>query len=243
MTDNMKIDLNDIVKKSLKKTGLMIDRPKAVSVPTMSVVKESYVAEPKKYGQVSEFATAKAKDAHYKLYTDAVEALNKVSTELDTVSTEDVSPEHSVWSNLKCDEVKLLNTVWLHELYFANCFDPHSEIYMESISYLRLERDFGNFEKWQKSFIACAMAAGDGWAVTGYDMFLKKYITVTIEWDASYVPVGFYPIIVLDCHTHAYWKDYLNDRKNYIVAFMRELAWNTIDERVTKAEKIAEVLK
>lgn len=224
---NLNIDLDRVVLESLEKSGLKRAKEQ---------LDESYVAEPKKYGQVSEFATQKTKDAHYALYEKAVQDLNRVSAELDNHGAEN-------WGELKSEESFLLNKVWLHELFFANCFDPHSEVYMDSITYLRLERDFGSFEEWQKCFINCAMTVQNGWAVTGYHMFLKRYITVPIEGNTGDVPVGFYPIIVLDCHEHSYWKDYLGDRKNYVVAFMRELAWNIINERTTRVEKIAEVLK
>ena len=136
-----------------------------------------------------------------------------------------------------------MDSVWLHELYFSNCFDPHSEVYMDAMSYLRLERDFGTFEDWQKDFMACGMAAGNGWAVCGYNLFLKRYVNTLVTGDSQDVMLGVYPLVVVDMHEHAYFKDYQTDKKSFLVAMMRELNWTVIEERFKKAESIHEVLK
>lgn len=223
------IDVEAIVKKSLD--------------PVLDDLNESYVAEPKAYNQVSEFVSQKTKDAHTALYQGYVETLNRVSAELDTVPRGEADSKHSAFRGLKLDETYNLNSVWLHELYFANCFDPHSEIYMDSVAYLRLERDFGTFQDWQKDLMACAMACGNGWAVCGYNIFLKRYVNVMISNHSQDVMMGLYPLVVLDMHEHAYFKDYQTDKKSYIIAMMRELNWNVIKERFTKAEGIHNLLK
>jgi superoxide dismutase len=55
--------------------------------------------------------------------------------------------------------------------------------------------------------------------------------------------LGLYPVIVIDMWEHAYSKDYLDDKRNYLISRMREIDWNVVEERVNKAERIAEVLK
>jgi len=42
---------------------------------------------------------------------------------------------------------------------------------------------------------------------------------------------------------HAYYKDYLNDKKSYLIAQMREFNWNVIEERVKKAESVGQAVK
>lgn len=224
------IDVEGIVKKSLE--------------PVINeALNESYVAEPKTYNQVSEFVSQKTKEAHTALYRGYVDTLNRVSAELDTAPRGDADSKHSAFRGLKLDETYNMNSVWLHELYFANCFDPHSEVYMDSMSYLRLERDFGTFEDWQKDFMACAMACGNGWAVCGYSMYLKRYVVTMVSNHSQDAMLGLYPLVVLDMHEHAYFKDYQSDKKSYIIAMMRELNWNVIEERFKKAESLHEVLK
>lgn len=229
------LDVDAIVKASIRKH------------PVIAVAKgkldESYVAEPKPYKQVSELVSQKTKDSHTELYKKYVETLNGVSAELDTADRSAADAKHSQFRSLKLDEAYNLNSVWLHELYFANCFDPHSEVYMDSKAYLRLERDFGTFDDAQKDMIACAMSAGNGWLVTAYSMFLKRYINTMISNQSQDVMLGLYPLIVIDMHEHAYYRDYLTDKKSYLIAMMRELNWTVIEERFLKAEAIHEVLK
>ena len=233
-------ELDSLLKKAVKESLLKNNPISEILVDNS--LDEAYVAEPKKFKQVTEFVTQKTKDAHSDLYKGYVESLNKVSAELDTANRSEANPRHSEFKSLKKDEVYNLNAVWLHELYFANCFDPHSEITMDSLSYMRLERDFGTFEDWQKDFMACANSAGVGWAVCGYHMFLQRYVNTFVGSHDRNVMLGIYPVVVLDMWEHAH-RDYLNDKKSYIVSQMRELNWNVIEERVNKAEQIAQALK
>jgi len=204
---------------------------------------ESYRHDPKPFKQVSEFVSQKTKSAHTDLYKGYVESLNKTSAELDTVDKSEINSRHCQFRSLKIDEVFNLNASWLHELYFANCFDPHSEIVMDSTSFLRIERDFGSFEDWQRDFMAFALFSQNGWAVMGYHMFLRRYFNVMIDGHDGHVPVGFYPVVVVDMWEHSYFKDYLEDKKSYLIAQMREFNWSTIEERIKKVESMAQVLK
>lgn len=227
----------------LKQTVKKAITEQTVSLPEVESLNEAYVAEPKVFKQVSEFSTQKTKDAHTNLYKGYVETLNKVSAKLDSVDKSSADSKHSDYRSLKLDEVYNLNASWLHELYFANAFDPHSEITMDSMSYMRLERDFGTFEEWQQDFMACALSAGSGWAVCGYHMFLQRYVNTVVSHHSGDVMLGLYPVIVVDMWEHAYYRDYLTDKKSHLIARMREFDWNVIEERFNKAESIAQVLK
>lgn len=225
--------IEQVVTDTLQKEGVLGDEQLA----------ESYVAAPKTYPQVSEFVSQKTKEAHKVLYQNYVETLNRVSAELDTAERSEADSKHSDFRSLKLDETYNLNAVWMHELYFANCFSPSSEIYMDSIAYMRMERDFGTFEDAQKEMMACALSCGNGWMVTGYNLFLKRYVNTFISNHSQDVMLGLYPVIVIDMHEHAYYKDYLTDKKSYLIAQMRELNWNVIEERFKKAENLHEVIK
>lgn len=228
------LDIESIVKHSIKNDPL---------VSGLRNVNESYVAEPKTYKQVSELVSQKTKTAHVELYKGYVESLNKVSAELDTVDRSVADSRHSALRSLKLDESLNLNSVWLHELFFANCFDPHSEVFMDTKSYMRLERDFGTFEDWQKDAMATALASGNGWLVCGYNMFLRRFVNTIVTGHNGDAMIGVYPVIVIDMHEHAYARDYLTDKKSYLVTMMRELNWDVIESRFLKAESIHEVLK
>ena len=227
----------------LKQTVKNVIAQQTSTLPKTESLDESYVADPKVFKQVSEFSTQKTKDAHIELYKGYVETLNKVSAKLDTADRGAADSKHSEYRSLKLDEVYNLNATWLHELYFANAFDPHSEITMDSLSYLRLERDWGTFEDWQRDFMACAMSAGSGWAVCGYHTFLQRYVNTVVSHHSGDVMLGLYPVIVVDMWEHAYYRDYLTDKKSHLVARMREFNWNVIEDRFNKAESMAQVLK
>ncbi len=231
LIDGLTID--SILKKSVKES-ISVNKPS---------LDEAYVAEPKPFKQVSELLSQKAKDMHTGLYKNYVESLNSVSAELDTADRSAANPRHSEFRSLKLDEAYNLNAVWLHELYFANCFDPHSEIVMDSQAYLKLQRDFGAFDAWQKDFMATAMSAGNGWAVCGYHMFLRRFVNMIVSHHSGDVMLGVFPVIVVDMWEHSYIRDYLSDKKSYLVSQMKEFNWNVIEERFKRAESIAQAVK
>lgn len=226
-----KINLVKIVKESLEMAG----------VPKRDVT-ESLVAQQKRYPQVSEMISQKTKDAHERLYKAYIEKFNRISAELDSVS-KDTDSNGATYRNLKIDETFNLNGIWLHELYFSNCFDPHSEVYADSYAYLHLQRDFGSFEVWQQQFVATALSAREGWAVCGYNVFLKKYVNTIIDGHSNNVMLGLYPILVIDLWSHSHYRDYLDDKQSYLISQMREINWTVVEERVKRAERIGEALK
>ena len=202
---------------------------------------ESYVVQAKKYNLPTELLSEKNKKEHQQLLAKYVKALNEVSTKLDTVSREDSNLNHSEFRALKIDEVYNLNAAYLHALFFENISDQRSLITMDSMAFMRLERDFGSFDAWQKDFVACCLSARNGWGVTVYNTMLKRYINVVIDLHHHNIPMGSHPIIVMDCWEHSYYRDYLSDRKTYVYGMMKELDWKEIDERFKKAEKISKI--
>ena len=141
-------------------------------------INESYVVQAKKYDLSTDLLSDKNKDAHQKLLENYVKTLNEVSTKLDTVSRDDSNLNNSEFRSLKIDEVYNMNAAYLHALFFENISDQRSIITMDSMAFMRLERDFGSFDAWQKDFVACALSARNGWALTVYSRMLKRYINV-----------------------------------------------------------------
>jgi len=225
------IDLNEIIKSSIKND------------PNLKQLDEAFHAEEKKFNQVSDLISQKTKSSHEALYKNYVETFNKISIVVDSVDRNSANSNNSDYRSAKLDETYNLNGMWLHELYFANCFSPSSEIYADSMSYIRLQRDFGSFANWQKDFIAAALSCGQGWVITGYHLFLKKYVTTIVSCNSQDVMVGLLPIIVVDMHEHSYYRDYATDKMSYIISQMKELNWNVIEDRIRKSEAINEAIK
>lgn len=233
MTDEKLIlteeSLRDIVKKSVLKQDPSLE--------------EAYVSEPKPFKQATDLISQRTKDGHQTLYLDHVQTLNRVSAEIDGINRSEADSQHSAYRSTKLDETCNLNAKWLHELYFANCFDENSEIYMDSRAHIRLSAEFGEFDRWQKDFIACATSAGEGWAVCGYNMHLQRYVNTFISQNSSDVMLGLYPLIVVDMWSHAYHRDYVVDKKSYIISMMREFNWNVVEDRFEIVENISKVIK
>ena len=220
-----------------------IERIISESLNIKAPLDESLVAQQKTFNLATEFQSGATKKAHYGLYHKYLEAFNRINAELDTVDRSAASSNGSVYRSLKEDETYNMNAVYLHELYFANISDLASNISMETLTYMRLARDFGDFDKWQNDFIACCLSARCGWAVTYYNTYTQSYMNAFIDLHSLQVPVGCIPILVMDVWQHAYYRDYLSDVKTYTYAMMKEINWSAVEERIKRTEKVAMVLK
>jgi superoxide dismutase, Fe-Mn family len=204
---------------------------------------EALVAQEKQFQLNTDYLTGKNKENHKELYRQYLKDFNEISAKLDAVDKTSAGSNSSNYRSLKNDETYNMNGAYLHELYFANISDVNSEIKMDSLSYMRLQRDFGSFDDWQRDFLACCTASRCGWAITYLNTYTQKYMNCVIDLHSQNVPVGFYPIIVMDLWQHAYYRDYLKEAKTYSTAMMKELNWNIIEKRVEKADRILQIIR
>lgn len=211
--------------------------------PEQTRLAEAYVVSASKYEMSTEKLSEENKLAHQELMEGYAKSLNEISAALDTADRDNANPNNSAFRNLKMDEVHNLNASFLHGMFFENISDIRSNLAMDSLTYMRLERDWGSFDAWQRDFIACAMSSRNGWVVTVYNFFLKRYINVVVDLHNTGIPFSSVPVIVLDCWEHSYYRDYLKDRKSYVFSMMKEFRWDTIEDRIRKAERMAEAAK
>tara|TARA_B100001113_G_C20850661_1_gene509456 strand:- start:3 stop:704 length:702 start_codon:yes stop_codon:yes gene_type:complete len=204
---------------------------------------EAFVSQQKHFEINTDYLSPGNVDNHIELYKGYIENFNLVSAKLDSIDRSKVDSNHSDFRNAKNDETYNMNAAYLHELFFANIADNSSRINMDTLSYMRLNRDFGTFDDWQKDFIACASSARCGWAVTYLNMYTQSYMNCVIDLHSQNVPAGMYPVIVMDMWQHSYYKDYLKDSKTYLIAMMKQLRWPVIEKRFEKADKILQVIK
>lgn len=204
---------------------------------------ESFMAQPKQFNVKTDFLSPGNVQNHIELYEGYVENFNKTSMQLDSVDRSSVNSNNSPYRAYKIDETYNMNGAYLHELYFANIGDAQSRITMDSLSYMRLNRDFGSFDDWQRDFIACGMASRCGWVVTYLNMYTQSYMNCAIDLHSEHVPAGMYPVIVMDVWQHAYYRDYLKDVNSYMSAMMKQLRWPVIEKRFEKADKILNVIR
>lgn len=226
-------------------SGLVDDVVKDVGekISSPSLKAEAYVVQARHANSKTESLSEKNRKNHQELLDGYVKSLNEISAKLDSVDRDSVTPNGSDFRSLKIDESYNLNAAFLHGLFFENIGDANSKLTTDSLTFMRLERDWGSFDKWQKDFIACSLAARNGWAVTCYNTFLKRYINVVVNLHSQDVPFGCVPVVVVDCWEHSYYSDYFRDRKSYVFAMMRELRWDKIEERVEQCEQVGRILK
>jgi Fe-Mn family superoxide dismutase len=227
--------LTDDAKKVIKETLKLKERDTHLT--------EAYAAQPKQVNVRTDFLSPGNIQNHVDLYHGYIKNFNKASTSLDSVDRSDVNSNNSAFRSLKIDETYNMNGVYLHELYFSNIGDAQSKITMDSLAYMRLNRDFGSFDDWQRDFIACGKASRCGWVMTYLNMYTQSYMNCVIDLHSEQVPVGSYPVIVMDAWQHAYYRDYLGDLNSYMNAMMKELRWSVIEKRFEKADKILNVVR
>ena len=224
-------------------SNIKMEIKSAIKESLSGILKESYVTQAKKFDLKTESISEKVKSARQKEFEEYVQALNEISAQLDTVDRETANDKKSMFRGLKLDEAHNMNAAFLRALHFENISDLKSSITLDMLCYLRLDRDFGSFDMWQKDFIACALSSRDGYAVTGYSVFLKRFINVVIDTESLNVPIGFLPVISLDVAEGAYYRDYLSDRKTYVIKMMKEFNWDVIEKRFKEADSLSKVLK
>lgn len=244
------MNLDKIIKEAIDQTllesGLTTNKSKEVKTGSKrdnkNVMSEAYVAQSTKFDLKTELLSDKTKRAHQELLDGYVKKLNEVSAKIDGSDKSSANLNNSEYRSLKIDESYNLNAAFLHGLYFQNISDLTSQITVDSLAYMKIERDFGTFDRWQEDFIACALSARNGWAVTLYNTQLRRYVNTIIDLHSQNVMIGMQPVIVLDCWEHSYYRDYLKDRKTYVYAMMKELNWDVIEQRFQVAEKIHKIL-
>lgn len=230
------INLRDLINSDIKnqiKNDLSIE----------DQLNESLSAQQKRFTINTDFLSEQNIKNHIALYEGYIENFNASNAKIEADPKNNVNCNHSTFRSLKIDETHNMNGVYLHELYFANIGDPNSNIQMDSLSYMRLSRDFGSFDNWQKDFIACCLGSKNGWAVTYLNTYTQTYMNAMIDDHITNLPAGCFPVIVMDVWQHAYYRDYLKDVKTYVHAMMKQLRWNVIEERIKKGDKIIQVLK
>lgn len=204
---------------------------------------ESLVAQEKVFDVKTDYLSTSNFNNHLELYKDYIANFNKISIELDAADRSNINSNNSAFRNLKNDETYNMNAAYLHELFFANIGDNNSRINMDTLAYMRLTRDFGTFDAWQKDFMACALSSRCGWAITYLNTYTQTLMNCSIDLHSKNVPAGMYPVIVMDMWQHSYYKDYLKDAKTYLIAMMKQLRWPVIEKRIEKSDKITQILK
>jgi superoxide dismutase, Fe-Mn family len=168
--------------------------------------------------------------SHYENnYGGAVRTLNAVRTEL--AALDGAAPGYRLRA-LKRDELIAMNSVALHELYFGNLGGEGNKIPSDVRAIL--EEHFGSAGAWRREFVGMAqsLGGGSGWAVVTYSRRDRRLYN-QIAFDHAQAAVDGAPVLALDMYEHSFHLDFGANATAYIDAFMRNIDWAAVTERVT----------
>ena len=175
-------------------------------------------------------------ESHYENnYGSALNRLNAITDQLAALDLSTASP-HAV-NQLKRDQILLLNSTFLHELYFASLGGDGRAV-PEAIAGV-FERDFGSVDRWRAEFVALATAlgGGSGWVLLVYVPRDGRLINQNAT-DHSQAVAGGIPILALDMYEHAYHLEFGANAAAYIAAYMRNIDWAAVQGRFEDAIKV-----
>jgi Fe-Mn family superoxide dismutase len=167
--------------------------------------------------------------SHYENnYGAAVRTLNAVRGEL--AGFDAGAPAYRI-RGLKREELMAMGSVALHELYFGNLGGEGNKI-PDQVRAM-LEEHFGSIAVWRRRFVAAAqsLAGGSGWVLLTYSRRDKR-LWNQIAFDHSQAAVDAAPVLTLDMYEHAYHLDFGANATAYIDAFMRNINWAAVIERM-----------
>ena len=168
---------------------------------------------------------------HFTLYQGYVANVNKLSDALNLL-TKDGKSSAPEYAEMKRRFGWEFDGMRLHELYFENMVKDGSLPGSKSELYLKIEKDFGSFEAWEKDFRATGAMRGIGWAMLYFDEEADRLFNVWInEHDTGHF-AGCKPVLVMDVFEHAFVLDYGTKRADYIEAFMKAIDWEVVEKRV-----------
>lgn len=176
---------------------------------------------------------------HFTLYEGYVKNTNKLIDQFEAFRQEN-KLETPEFAELKRRFGWEWNGIRLHEYYFGNMtkdshpYDKGSEIA------LKLEKDFGSYDKWLKEFKATGAMRGIGWVVLYYDAVQDHLWNVWInEHDTGHFS-GAEPLLIMDVFEHAFMIDYGVKKAGYIDAFFNAICWRTVEERFETGSRKAD---
>jgi Fe-Mn family superoxide dismutase len=174
-------------------------------------------------------------ESHYENnYGGALRRLNAITAQLDALDFAK-APGFTV-NGLKREELVALNSVVLHELYFAGIGgdgrDPGA--FGEVIA-----RDFGSFDRWRAEFAAMgrALGGGSGWVLLTYVPRERRLVNQYAA-DHTQAAAGAVPILALDMFEHAYHIDFGANAAAYVDTFLRIIDWKGVATRYEDATKL-----
>ena len=196
--------------------------------------------EAKKYDQLVGNLTGfspKQVEQHLKLYEGYVKKINEIRAEIEKIPFAErkanANFSYGKFSELKRRESVPYNGVYLHEMYFDNLGGPASAPAADLAK--AIEGSFGSQSNWEEDLRACAETATGGWVLLTYDRIDGKLHHNQVWEHSNGIMINQEHLLALDTWEHAFMIDFGTDKKSYLGAFLQNVKWKVVADRLAQA--------
>jgi Fe-Mn family superoxide dismutase len=170
---------------------------------------------------------------HIEAYNGYVKKANDIQAQISAMTPEldKMNATYSPFRELHVEQTYALNGSILHEAYFENLGGKKTPATETELVHKLFSEEFGSWENYQHHLTAVAKSMR-GWAITGYNMRDHRIHNYGLDTHNQWVPMNVIPLVVLDVYEHAYMIDFGFKRAAYLDAFMRNVDWSVVDQRL-----------
>lgn len=161
-------------------------------------------------------------DGHHKAYVDKMNTLAREYPELQSLTLEEIVNRYTL--TIRDTAAQILN----HN-FFWKCLSPTKSMPTGN-TYTLISNQFQSFENFVREFTNRAINHfGSGWIWLVYDPSTKFLLIV--DGHDAYNPImdGYIPLLTIDVWEHAYYVDYLNDKRTYVENFWSVVNWSYVE--------------
>jgi Fe-Mn family superoxide dismutase len=171
---------------------------------------------------------------HLGLYQAYIKKYNQIQNHLDGLilsglDLESENPTYSPFRELNVELSYALNGAILHDLYFGNLGGPKSTPSESFKSYI--SKEFGSWSAYTTALKAVGKDMR-GWAMTAFNIRDGRIHNYGLDTHNQWVPMHIIPLVVMDVYEHAYMIDFGTARVKYLDAFMANINWGVVEERL-----------
>lgn len=166
---------------------------------------------------------------HFKLYEGYVNNTNSILDKLQVLLATggNRTPEFGALKRILGWE---FDGMLLHEYYFEN-LGGNQPLDTNDPLYLKIQKDFGSYDKWKLDFVSTGLIRGIGWVVAYIEPKEGRLVNEWInEHDLGHL-AGATPILIMDVFEHAYITQFGLERNKYIDVFFNNINWKVAAER------------
>ena len=180
-------------------------------------------------------------EQHIKLYQGYVKKINEIRAEMEKIPFDERKDKANFsfgkYSELKRRESVPYNGTYLHEMYFDNLGGSRAKPKADLTR--AIEGAFGSQSNWEEDLRACAETATGGWVLLTYDRIDGQLHHNQVWEHSNGIMINQEHLLALDTWEHAFMIDFGTDKKSYLTAFLKNVNWQVVADRLEKATQRA----